>query len=331
MFEVEQLEVDMRKGSEEVELVSSEGVEAVEVPDVTEDQPQPKKKKERYPHKMLMDQVSKRMEGGLDPAVYTEGDSAVGSLVRQTEYQKKLIAHLNAYKAASRAKEDNTEVETTKLSPPLTTTNPDMVTYELFYTPENAKFTQLAKISDIEKRLTNVERLLGVHLLQGIESGDDPLKSILLTSGNNVSRRVKTVTSEMERLIELRKKQQQEHQNARFLAAGSAASAVSDLDMHATQTETERKVDYLFTSLDKLDPVIGGLHTEASVFADSLKLVDGEQKKVADTAKTMDEALKGLVESVKENSDRAQKNFEALQERVSAIVGKIEKAQVQDK
>ncbi|KAJ3216787.1 hypothetical protein HDU67_008964 [Dinochytrium kinnereticum] len=386
MFEVEQLEVDLKKGSEEVELTVPAGQDGEEVV-VSDDKAVEKsaseerqgKKKGKYGHKILIQQVnhlqdelsriSKRMDGGLDPVVFTEGDTAVGSLVRQTEYQKALIAHLNAFKSDSKSKEESAAAEPTQPDSLKTTTNQprsDMVTYELFFTPENARLAQLSKVADLEKRLTNVERLVGVHLLQGMEAGDDGLTSILQTSGNvvgalerlehhlalltqprhldNVSRRVKTVTAEMERLLELRKKQQQEHQNARFLSAGSAASAVSDLDMHATQTETERKVDYLFASLDKLDPLIGviphlisrlhalrGLHTEASVFSDSLRLVDDEQKKVVETTKTMEEAIKGLEKSIEVNSERVQKNFESLHSRIASIVEKIEKTQIVEK
>ncbi|KAJ3103096.1 hypothetical protein HDU97_010376 [Phlyctochytrium planicorne] len=369
MFEVEQLGNEFRE-SKQAEVVDDLGLDSSqaqeEATDVGDTGKNSTKKKKHYNRKLLLDVVkkledelgslNKQVEGGLDPAVFIEGESAVGSLVRQTEYQKALIAQLKAAKSQMQAEAPSPLTS----NPEDAAKNDSSITYELFYTPENAKMIQLSKIADIEKRLTNVERLVGIHMLQGIESGDDSLTSILQSSGNvvgalerlehhlalltqprhleNVSRRVKTVTAEIERLLELRKKQQMEHQSSRFFISGSATSAVSDIDMHATQTETERKIDFLFSSLDKLDPLIGviphlltrlhalrSLHTEASVFSDSLNLIGEEQKKVSDTSKFIADSIKTLETSVTENHSRMQSNFESLNTRLSKIVEKLEK------
>ncbi|KAJ3191915.1 hypothetical protein HK101_007288 [Irineochytrium annulatum] len=302
--------------------------------------------------------ISQVLDNAPDPSVLTEGGAAAGTLIKQIEAQKALISRVATFKTQTVANGEPASATVRAAASNADAPN-NSITYELFYTPENAKLVQLAKLNELEARLTSLEKLVGIHFLQGLDNNDDSLTSVLNTAGSlvgaldrldhhlalltqprrldNVARRVKTVTADMERLMELRKKQHLEHHYSRDLtsAGATAASAVSDIDMHATQTETERRVNYLFSSLEKLDPIIGiiprlitrlqslrSLHTEAAVFSDSIKLVSNEQAKVAETAETIERMLTNMETSMAANAERAEKNIEALSKRLSNLLEK---------
>ncbi|KAJ3330403.1 Dynactin subunit 2 [Blyttiomyces sp. JEL0837] len=348
--------------------------------------------------------------GTQDAHMLSHG-TAAGTLLKHVEAGKALIANLEAFKSFSIRGGDDSIDGGSSVNGTVngsvnggesingqsyTVTDGNVVTYELFYTPETAKAMQLSKMNELEQRITHLEKLIGLHMLQGVDHGDDSINSILMNTGtllaaldrldhhmalltqprqmDNVSRRVKTLLADMERLMELRKKQQQEQfPYTRDLAlmgvgvgsgaasaagggvgAASAASAVaasmstvsvptpsatgvlSDLDMLAAQTETEKRVNFLFSKLEKLDPIMGvlpqliarlqalrSLHTEAAVFSESLRMITEEQGKTRETMGMIDGALMRLQGNLKENAAAAERNVKALDQRVLALLDKL--------
>ncbi|KAJ3112044.1 Dynactin subunit 2, partial [Phlyctochytrium bullatum] len=179
MFEVEQLGADLSNGMEEVPLHSEAGdqVEAASTGFVVDEKKPTESKRGRRSHRLLVQQVDKlqedlnrialRVEGGLDISLFSDGDVAVGSLLKQVSTQQTLIAHLNSYREKAVKGTPNPPQ-----SAPESMKSEDKnnsVTYELYYTPENAKLEQLSKVTELEKRVTDIEKLLGVHLLKGID------------------------------------------------------------------------------------------------------------------------------------------------------------------
>ncbi|KAJ1554059.1 Dynactin subunit 2 [Cladochytrium tenue] len=343
--------------------------------------------------------LSSLAEARPDPALLSIGGVAAGTLAKQAEVGKSLLAQLEAFKAMSiseggeivaglpAGQSDQLVVPSGGGNVPLGTAG---VTYELYYAPETAKMTELAKMHELETRVSQLERLIGTHLLQGLDQTDeDAIPAILANAGgtllnalerldhhlvllsqprqlDGLARRLKVVLVDMERLIELRKKQQLENLSySRSMAGyisgaslaagagdvggpvgggvggplaglGAASSAVSDIDMHAAQTETERKVNFLYSALERLDPVIGvlpqliarlhalrGLHTEAAVFAESLRMVSEEQVMVRETGRGIEEALARVEAGLRENAATAERNVKGLDERVRALMEKL--------
>ncbi|KAJ3287472.1 hypothetical protein HK104_008562 [Borealophlyctis nickersoniae] len=329
-------------------------------------------KKSVLSQRQLLEQVSalqselSRIAGsvnGSDPlADAIEGG---GTLTKQLEVGKTLMAQLKAFKALSISDD----------APPSFSGRPDSssaqgftnpyVTYELFYTPDSAKQTQLSKITDLESRLTSLERLLGTSHLQSLDS-EDAASSILQTSGSligalerldhhlalltqprtldAVSRRVKSLTTELDRLADLRKKQQFDSSLSgdllRPTGASGAGATGTDLDLHISshQSETDRKITRLFFALERLDPIAGviphllarlqglrSLHAEAAVFSESLKMLVREQERVGESGKVVEDALKTLEASVRENEVAVQKNVQGLEERMKALMERVDK------
>ncbi|RKO83644.1 Dynamitin-domain-containing protein [Blyttiomyces helicus] len=281
-------------------------------------------------------------------------------VVRQVEVGKALIAQLKDFKSRARAakSDDSGEREAAPASP---ATDPQFVTYELFYTPESHKLAHLSKLTELESRLTSLERLIGTSFLQEHDRGDG---SVLQSSGSligalerldhhlsnlahprqldAVAHRVKSLTADLDRLADLRKKQLLESASP---SHPTPSAPSTDMDHHlplgASQTESERRVNHLFATLEKLDPVAGiiphlvarlhglrALHTEAAVFADSLKMLADEQGKMGEGVGALKDAVGALEVSVRENEERVKRNVESLEGRMEKLLERVGKLDV---
>ncbi|KNC99150.1 uncharacterized protein SPPG_05408 [Spizellomyces punctatus DAOM BR117] len=366
MFEVEEL-------GREIENVHPEGTLEQESQSTSGIGKKRERKGKTISHAQLLDQVSILQSdlAGMGRAFVDnsepkdlDGKTAPGTPAKQMAEGKALLTQLKAFRNLSLSEE---VADSTAAAVPIPTTTPEgadgsYVTYELFYTPESAKLTQLAKLTDVESRLASLERLIGTHFLQGLDGANESVTSLLQENGSLigalqkldnhlslltqprqldiVSRRVKTLAGEMERVVDLRKKQQLE--SSLTLSTEnllrSSVSALQDVEMHKAQTETERKINYLYETMEKLDPVarviphlvsrlrgLQSLHSEAAVFADSLKMLVQEQSRVGEGFKGIEDAVGRLEESVKANEIAVGKNVEALHGRIEALAGRVDK------
>jgi hypothetical protein len=99
-----------------------------------------------------------------------------------------------------------------------------------------------------------------------------------------------------------------------------------EMESHTIQSEYEKKIDQIFSLIEKLSPVVDSiphlitrlralkqLHTEAAVFADSLKILNEQQDMMKDQILSMNHDVLNLSKSVVENQEIMMKNVEALQ------------------
>ncbi|KAI8802927.1 Dynamitin-domain-containing protein [Cladochytrium replicatum] len=266
------------------------------------------------------------------------------------------------------------------LPPPTSTTtsNSDApVTYELFFTPPTNRHLHLAKVSDLESRIANLESLIGTHLVDSLDPTASPSVSILQASGSliaalnsldqhlalltnprhldSLSNRVKNLTSHLEKLADLRKRSQ-------HLTSSSSSDPISalpitpsaggggpdylrhhnDIDLHAAQTETERRINHLFATLQRLEPVaayipqllmrlrsLRQLHMEAAVFADGIAEVRDGHAVVREHAKKLVETVARVEVSVQANAETVGRNLESLGKRVAELSERIAKLEAQ--
>ncbi|KAI9089613.1 Dynamitin-domain-containing protein [Phlyctochytrium arcticum] len=314
----------------------------------------------------MVEQISKLQANlvGLGQSigsVYTESlgtDHAAGGAestpMKQSETGKELISQLRAFRLQSL---DDTTPETSQSVPTTDPSNDSTsagLTYELFYTPESAKLAQLANLSELESRLASLERLIGTHFLQGLDGSHESVSSLLEDNGSLIgvlekldnqlalltqprqvdliSRRVKSLTSDMERLAELRKKQQLDASfgisNENLLRSSNSSMQ----DVGVFQTESERRISALYNIMEKVDPVAGviphlvsrlrglkHLHSEAAVFSESLKMLVQEQERMDDGLGLVRESMDQLNQSVKANESAVERNVEALQIRLEDL------------
>jgi dynactin-2 len=92
--------------------------------------------------KMLQKTIEdEKIRGIIDPKVEIEMAANL-----QTELSKKLLAELQSY---------------VNKPPQSSQEGKDSITYELFYKPDQAKHMQTVKLADLEKRISELEQLLG--------------------------------------------------------------------------------------------------------------------------------------------------------------------------
>ncbi|CAG8440549.1 3459_t:CDS:10 [Ambispora gerdemannii] len=265
-----------------------------------------------------------------------------GTIIRQAELGKRLIHQLETFKNIGFPKEDGISDEKDATADDDTTvqassidSGKNVVTYELYYSPETIKTHALAKTSELDDRISALEKLVGTshgqnfddlslnitntNLIAAVEKLEQHMQLLVQPRHlESITRKVKTLTSELEKVNDLKNKE---------LSNGGVIPF-----------ETGEKINHLFNLLDKIDPLISiapalvnrlkalqQLHNEAAVFNDTIKMLAGEQGKIGDELKSLNDVAGKLEKSLKENDDAIQSNIKVVDERVSDLAQRLDK------
>ncbi|GAA5983679.1 hypothetical protein JCM11641_000931 [Rhodosporidiobolus odoratus] len=220
------------------------------------------------------------------------------------------------------------------------------------------------KEGELEKRLAELEKAVGATeanvdeahplpppLLQTLSRLDHILT--LLTQPrhlDSISRRVKVLVSDLERIHESRRKLGDTRplnvalSGGMTLSTGGAEGKPTSLTLGASTSASSlatqlppdalRKIDALFSLLPRLDPLLplaprlltrlqslSALHASAASFGETLSGLREEVERLGEGEKGLKEVLEGLEKSVQENEGVIRGNLEALEQRVE-VVGK---------
>ncbi|CAG8670778.1 16828_t:CDS:2 [Dentiscutata erythropus] len=268
-------------------------------------------------------------------------DEQEGSIIKQAELGKKLIHQLQTFKNTGMPKTNGTAGETNGIDEsvighaPNAEAEKNMVTYELFYSPETARVHTLGKTAELDERISALEKLVGTahgqnfedlsisitntNLIAAVDKLDQHMQLLAQTRHlESVSRKAKTLVGELEKVNELKTKE--------FMNG-----AVIDFD-------TKERINYLFALLDKVDPLISiapalvnrlkslqQLHQEAAVFSDTINMISDEQNKIRDELKSLNEVSENLDKSFKVNEESIQQNISIMDARVNDLSKRLEK------
>ncbi|KAI9243527.1 Dynamitin-domain-containing protein [Sporodiniella umbellata] len=265
----------------------------------------------------------------------------------QIDEAKALIKQLEAYKQLS--SEPLPPKSETALA---SESKPDMVTYELFYTPEISKLQKESSLSDIDDRIAKIEKLIGSSSGQTVEDLPASLSStslihsltkleqqiVLLAQPRQlemVARRVKVLNSDLDRLNELKagRKDMSLGFNLSSALTGAAHNAVDTKD---NSNDTETKINQLFSTLEKIDPLLNltpalltrlkalqGLHAEAATFGQSIKVISEEQTRMTDELKSLTETCAQLNNSLKMNEEAIDGNIKIIDTRMTDLIQRV--------
>ncbi|ORZ03057.1 hypothetical protein BCR43DRAFT_528829 [Syncephalastrum racemosum] len=192
-----------------------------------------------------------------------------------------------------------------------------------------AKLHKESKVVDIDDRIAKLESLVGTSAGRGLDELPSSLASSSLVASISkfeqqitvlaqprqlevVARRVKVLISELDRLNELKAGRKDMSLGFGLVGAGSSNASVSGgAPAHAIaeekkegaaglSNETEEKVNHLFHTMEKVDPLrtlthalltrlkaLQGLHTEAATFGQSVKVISEEQSRMTDELKSL--------------------------------------------
>ncbi|CEP11982.1 hypothetical protein [Parasitella parasitica] len=273
---------------------------------------------------------------------------------KSIEDAKSLIKQLEAFKniPAINTSEKNEENDTAALDK---SDKNDMVTYELFYTPETAKMQKESKLSDIDERIAKIEKLVGSNAGQDLDDLPQNLASTSLVNSLSkleqqvivlaqprqlemVARRVKILNSDLDRLNEL-KSGRKDTSNLGFglsNAINSQNTPSANEAANKDSSDNEAKINKLFATLEKVDPLLNltpalltrlkalqTLHTEAASFGQSVKVISDEQTRMTDELKSLTMTCELLNKSLKENDDSITSNIKVIDDRMTDLIQRI--------
>eukprot|EP00052_Salpingoeca_macrocollata_P030660 m.320445 g.320445 ORF g.320445 m.320445 type:complete len:446 (-) comp24095_c0_seq1:61-1398(-) len=234
----------------------------------------------------------------------------------QNQLTTKLLGDIMKFKAQGvKSVTPQTEGSTSSVAP-----GTGSVVYELHYRPEHANFNQAAKYAELERRVTQLEQLVGasdVDKLAASLGAPANLASVVLaltTRANSLSeenltdvdRRLQTVLSQLEAV---KKKQTSPEQ----------------------QTEYAAKVNELYELGKRWDTVAGALpdlvqrlrslrtlHEQGAEFSKTLLHLETVQGMLTDSLSANTSTLAAVETSLKENASMIEANIKALEKRLGS-------------
>ena len=224
----------------------------------------------------------------------------------------------------------------------------DSATYTVTYAPSYQQNHALAKAADFDGRLAILEKVLGLNISDlPTVSGGSVSKAILPTlvtlqrqiavlsdstpsSLDAISRRVRTLTHEAERLEESRKNAKTAQESLR---AGGDSVAEEGED-----AEQVAKINALFgtlSTIDSLAPLLPSLldrlrslrviHADAATASKSLERVEKRQADMAGDIKKWTEGLEKVEEALEQGETVMEGNMKTVQGWVHELEAKMDK------
>lgn len=170
---------------------------------------------------------------------------------------------------------------------------------------------------------------------------------------DSISRRVKVLVSDLERIHESRRKLGDTRPLNVALSGGMTLTTGTDAPRTAAPSlnastsgatasaqlppDALQKIDALFALLPRLDPLIplaprllsrlrslSALHESATTFSTTLSSLKSEVDRLGDGEKGLKEVLDGLETSFTENEERFKGNLEAFEKRMSEVVKRLD-------
>ncbi|EDQ90163.1 uncharacterized protein MONBRDRAFT_32065 [Monosiga brevicollis MX1] len=202
------------------------------------------------------------------------------------------------------------------------------VTYELIYTPEQARYQQLSRAAELEKRIAELESRVGTTNL-------DSISRFLSVSDSSVSEAVSQLAVRVDALNEnsladLEGKMKNVRESlAKIQEAAQSASSVlaaEDLEkireLHQVANRWDATAAAVPAIVERLKD-LRALHEEAANFAATLTHMRATQDQVKEQLSTQDVTLKTLEQSLEKNAQTIETNFSSLQQRVEALMKKM--------
>eukprot|EP01133_Synstelium_polycarpum_P002901 gene2901-3333_t len=194
------------------------------------------------------------------------------------------------------------------------------VKYELFYTGDQAKYQQLQRLTDLDKRLAQLETLIGnktelsIPLTQTMVEIKEKLALLDSTKLDVLQQKMKSAVKQMEQL------KQQDN------------SATKSL------TTNETKINEIFELMNRWDTVgqqipsiinrlytLRSLHEEGLALSNHVGNLEKDQAGITSLLKTNSSLMNKMDESFKGNMTTIQSNIESLEKRITDISSKMNK------
>jgi len=236
--------------------------------------------------------------------------------------QKRVMTELDAYKAREKVSDKGGKGTEDKGGKAGDEIDPDHMTFKLFYRPEQAKFSNNARVADLEQRLDRLECLLGPQQTD---------KLTILTSEAGVKNLLGVVSSLMAR-VKMLDLGQMDLVEARLSSISHRLNQLNDKKETLEQAGKISKVSELYDLMSKWEPVsaslpsiverltlLKDLHEQALQFGQTMSRLDATQQQIETQLKSQTSLLKQVDGTVSGNVAVIQSNCESLANRLKAL------------
>jgi nuclear migration protein JNM1 len=227
-------------------------------------------------------------------------------------------------------------------------------TYTVTYSPQYQQSHGLAKVADFDARLTFLEKILGISstAIPILDAKGIPITvlpaldrlhrqvSVLAESSpsslDSMSRRLRALIQDTEKLEEVRRSAKAAHGELR--AAGEEAAGNAGAGNGVDDSEQESKINALYgtlTTIENLSPLLPALldrlrslraiHTDAAAASQNLERLAKRQEGMATDIKTWREGLGKVEEAIKQNETVIGANMNAVEGWVKDLEEKMAK------
>jgi len=229
----------------------------------------------------------------------------------QSALQKRLLTELDAYQNNVALPKDGADKG-----------SKDSVTYELYYKPEQAKFSNNARLADVEQRIERLEAAIGNNAV-------DKLSPLTAETNNKSILNAVALLSSKLKLLDAAQIDQVE---ARMHNLSTKLTQLNEKKENVENTEKSSKIAELYELTKKWDSVVDtlpnicdrlvslqDLHEQAIHFSQALTHLDTAQQQIAAHLKAHDDMAKQTEGTLKGNMDIIKTNIESIEKRLTAL------------
>lgn len=229
-------------------------------------------------------------------------------------------------------------------------------TYTVTYAPTYEQSHALAKAAEFEQRLFALEKSIGVGAATSLELGLNGLPRAILptmdsmhqqisalgkastTSLDAISRRVRTITADIDNMN--KRKAQAQHEGARFDAHGEpqARPAVEEGGEEAGQDDQAAKINALYGTLPTIEALapllqplldrlrsLRAMHADAAAASETLDRIERQQVETAAELKQWREGLGKISAAMGEGQETMEGNMGVMEAWVRDLESRMEK------
>ncbi|XP_002732686.1 dynactin subunit 2-like isoform X2 [Saccoglossus kowalevskii] len=231
----------------------------------------------------------------------------------QSQLPKKLLGQLDTYKKMAGSPTKKPEAQSA--------TDGQHMVYELYYKPEQAKFSEVSMIAELEQRLAKLETLVG----------EDPQKLSLLrreTQSNGLVDAVAVMQARTTLLDPI----QLEHVDARLQGLLQRLNTIKTKKKSVEDVSKESRISELYDMMERWDGIaetlpktverlnsLQVLHNQALQFSQALSHLDTTQQQISSSLKSQYSTMKKLQDSFASNMAAIQANCASLDERLKKL------------
>lgn len=295
----QRLQLEIRELAEDLDKIEK-GVSSVD--NKSDDSSVNLTKQVEYLQQQLTDLHVDRIVG--PDAKFTPGDP-------HSALQKRLITELDAYENSVTHPKDAPIQESQAA-----------VSYQLYYKPEQAKFSNNARLADVEQRIERLEAVIG-------NNATDKLSP--LTAEIN-SKSILSAVAVLSSKLKLLDPAQIDQVEARMHNLSTKLSQLNEKKENIENSEKSSKLSELYELTKKWDSVVDtlpnicdrlvslqDLHEQAIHFSQALTHLDTAQQQISAHLKAHDDMTKKTENTLKTNMDTIKSNMQSIDKRMSAL------------